>query len=244
MNRRLIVIAAGAALVVAACGGGGTPAPSGGGSGDLEGKIVNVGGAFVDAEATTSRSDQAVRGRDRRRRPLQRRQVVRAAAQRPGPGRQPAGRRADPTAGRDEELRATGQPLPAARRHPRLRSTTNYGPGWKELGTAADGKVYGVFHRVNVKGNVFYPKAAFDDARATRCPRPGTSSRPSGQDQADGGPPGASASRRCGTGWPATDWVEAIMLRTAATDTYDKWASHALPFTTRRQERGEHMLDI
>ena len=25
------------------------------------------------------------------------------------------------------------------------------------------------------------------------------------------------------TGWPATDWMEDIMLRTAGTETYDKW---------------------
>ena len=32
------------------------------------------------------------------------------------------------------------------------------------------------------------------------------------------------------TGWPATDWMEDIMLRTAGTDTYDQWVSHEIPF--------------
>ena len=32
------------------------------------------------------------------------------------------------------------------------------------------------------------------------------------------------------TGWPATDWLEDEMLRTAGPDTYDKWVSHAIPF--------------
>jgi alpha-glucoside transport system substrate-binding protein len=32
------------------------------------------------------------------------------------------------------------------------------------------------------------------------------------------------------TGWPATDWLEDIMLRTAGTATYDKWVSHEIPF--------------
>ena len=32
----------------------------------------------------------------------------------------------------------------------------NYAPVWKELGTGNDGKVYGVFHRVNAKSFVWY----------------------------------------------------------------------------------------
>ncbi|WP_316859812.1 ABC transporter substrate-binding protein [uncultured Cohaesibacter sp.] len=32
------------------------------------------------------------------------------------------------------------------------------------------------------------------------------------------------------TGWPATDWVEDMMLRTASPETYDKWVTNAIPF--------------
>ena len=32
------------------------------------------------------------------------------------------------------------------------------------------------------------------------------------------------------TGWPATDWVEDIMLRTQPPETYDKWATNEIPF--------------
>src|SRR5207247_10682241 len=32
------------------------------------------------------------------------------------------------------------------------------------------------------------------------------------------------------TGWPATDWMEDIMLRTAGPATYDKWYKHEIPF--------------
>ena len=32
------------------------------------------------------------------------------------------------------------------------------------------------------------------------------------------------------TGWPATDWMEDIMLRTAGPDVYDQWVSHEIPF--------------
>ncbi|MGY9033485.1 MAG: alpha-glucoside ABC transporter substrate-binding protein, partial [Rhodobacterales bacterium] len=49
---------------------------------------------------------------------------------------------------------------------------------------------------------------------------------------ADGGTPwciglGSGAA----TGWPATDWVEDMMLRTQAPDVYDRWVSNEMPFT-------------
>lgn len=32
------------------------------------------------------------------------------------------------------------------------------------------------------------------------------------------------------TGWPATDWVEDFLLRTASPETYDKWVTNEIPF--------------
>src|SRR5690606_154324 len=31
-------------------------------------------------------------------------------------------------------------------------------------------------------------------------------------------------------GWPATDWLEDIVLRTAGGDVYDQWVAHEIPF--------------
>jgi alpha-glucoside transport system substrate-binding protein len=33
------------------------------------------------------------------------------------------------------------------------------------------------------------------------------------------------------SGWPGTDWIEDIMLRTAGPDLYDKWVNHEIPWT-------------
>ena len=33
------------------------------------------------------------------------------------------------------------------------------------------------------------------------------------------------------SGWPGTDWIEDIMLRTAGPELYDKWVSHEIPWT-------------
>ena len=32
------------------------------------------------------------------------------------------------------------------------------------------------------------------------------------------------------TGWPATDWIEDVLLRTAGVETYDQWVNHTIPF--------------
>jgi alpha-glucoside transport system substrate-binding protein len=49
---------------------------------------------------------------------------------------------------------------------------------------------------------------------------------------ADGGTPWCVGFESGGaTGWPATDWMEDIMLRTAGADTYDQWVTHEIPFT-------------
>ena len=32
------------------------------------------------------------------------------------------------------------------------------------------------------------------------------------------------------TGWPLTDWVEDVVLRTAGVDVYDQWVAHEIPF--------------
>ena len=32
------------------------------------------------------------------------------------------------------------------------------------------------------------------------------------------------------TGWPATDWVEDVMLRVQSPEVYDQWVAHAIPF--------------
>ena len=36
------------------------------------------------------------------------------------------------------------------------------------------------------------------------------------------------------TGWPATDWVEDIMLRTQPLDVYDQWVANEIPFSDER----------
>ncbi len=47
------------------------------------------------------------------------------------------------------------------------------------------------------------------------------------------------------TGWPATDWMEDIMLRTAGAEIYDQWVAHEIPFNAPEVVRaGELLGDI
>lgn len=94
-----------------------------------------------------------------------------------------------------------------------------------------NGKHYGLPTNVNLKSMVWYPKAAFD-AKGYTVPKTWDELLAlSDKIKASGSAPWCVGFESgSATGWPATDWMEDIMLRTAGTDTYDKWVSHKIPF--------------
>ncbi|HEX5937547.1 MAG TPA: extracellular solute-binding protein [Actinomycetota bacterium] len=96
---------------------------------------------------------------------------------------------------------------------------------------ADDGHLYGAFTRVNVKGIVWYPKP---ELRAAGYEIP-----TSGEElveltdrlRADGETPwcmGLESGEA--DGWPATDWIENLVLNGAGPEVYDDWTYHRLPF--------------
>lgn len=96
---------------------------------------------------------------------------------------------------------------------------------------AYNGKHYGLPTNINLKSMVWYPKAAFDAAGYTVPTTWDELIALSDQIVADGSNPWCVGFESEGaTGWPATDWVEDIMLRTAGPDVYDQWVSHEIPF--------------
>ncbi|MGZ8578249.1 MAG: ABC transporter substrate-binding protein [Actinomycetota bacterium] len=84
---------------------------------------------------------------------------------------------------------------------------------------------------INLKSMVWYPKAAFD-AKGYTVPETWDDLLAlSDQIVADGSTPWCVGYKSEGsTGWPATDWMEDIMLRTAGADVYDQWYKHEIPF--------------
>ncbi|HJU57389.1 MAG TPA: ABC transporter substrate-binding protein [Actinomycetota bacterium] len=94
-----------------------------------------------------------------------------------------------------------------------------------------DGEHYGIPTNVNLKSMVWYPKDDFDAAGYTVPTTWDEMLALSDQIVADGGTPWCVGFESGGaTGWPATDWMEDIMLRTAGVETYDQWVAHEIPF--------------
>jgi alpha-glucoside transport system substrate-binding protein len=94
-----------------------------------------------------------------------------------------------------------------------------------------DGKHYGLPSNLNLKSMIWYPKDDFDAAGYTEPATFDDLIALSDQIVADGGTPWCVGfESEDATGWPATDWMEDIMLRTAGTDVYDQWVSHDIPF--------------
>jgi alpha-glucoside transport system substrate-binding protein len=231
MARRVAVLGAAAAIALAACSSGSTAAPGGSG-GSLSGTTVTVGGAFVDVEATNF--EDAVK-------PFEDATGVKVVYSGDKSFEQnlnvqvQAGNPPDvallPQPGGMKNYASQGKlyPLPA---DIIANIDANYAPGWKEMGTAADGKVYGVFHRVNLKAQVFYPKAVWD-AKGYTVPTTWDELKTLEDKMvADGTPPWCiGIESGAATGWPFTDWVEEVMLRTVGKDGYDNWINGTTPFT-------------
>ena len=145
-----------------------------------------------------------------------------------------------PQPGLASDLAARGllHPLPASMN---AWTVDNYGAGqsWVDLGTYADkagaDQHYGFFYNVNVKSLVWFVPENFEDA-GYEVPESMEDLRAlTEQIVADGETPwcvglGSGAA----TGWPATDWVEDIMLRTQPADVYDDWTTNKIAFNDER----------
>ncbi len=109
------------------------------------------------------------------------------------------------------------------------------GPSWVDLGTYenADGnkELFGFFYKVDVKSLVWYSPENFEDAGYEVPTTMEELKALTDQIVADGETPWCIGLGSGGaTGWPATDWVEDMLLRTQPPEVYDKWVSNEIPF--------------
>ncbi len=120
-----------------------------------------------------------------------------------------------------------------------VRENYAAGQSWVDLGTYAnaDGtdELFGFFYKVDVKSLVWYVPEAFDEAGYDIPETMEELKALTDQIVAEGGTPwciglGSGAA----TGWPATDWVEDMMLRTQTPDVYDQWVANEIPFSDER----------
>jgi len=105
-----------------------------------------------------------------------------------------------------------------------------YDPAWKEYGSI-DGTYYATPLGASVKSFVWYSPSMFADAGYEIPTTWDDLIALSDQIVVDGGTPWcAGIESGESTGWPATDWLEDVMLRTAGPDVYDQWVKHEIPF--------------
>jgi alpha-glucoside transport system substrate-binding protein len=115
--------------------------------------------------------------------------------------------------------------------------TDNYGAGssWVALGTykGKDGaeNFYAFPYKADLKSLVWYSPENFKDAGYEIPKTMEELVALSDKIVADGGKPWCIGLGSGGaTGWPATDWVEDLMLRTQSPETYDKWVKNEVKF--------------
>ena len=114
----------------------------------------------------------------------------------------------------------------------------NYGAGqsWVDIGTSKDkdGKAqfFGFSYKTDVKSLVWYSPENFKDAGYAIPTTMEEMIALSDKIVADGGKPWCIGLGSGGaTGWPATDWMEDIMLRTQKPEVYDGWVNNSVKFT-------------
>ncbi|NJM83075.1 MAG: carbohydrate ABC transporter substrate-binding protein [Tabrizicola sp.] len=116
-----------------------------------------------------------------------------------------------------------------------LRENYAAGESWVGLGTyaGADGAaaLYAFPYKIDVKSLVWYVPENFEDAGYEVPQTMEELKALTDKIVADGGTPWCIGLGSGGaTGWPATDWVEDMMLRTQSPETYDKWVKHEIGF--------------
>lgn len=118
-----------------------------------------------------------------------------------------------------------------------LRDNYAAGESWVGLGTykGQDGTpaLYALPYKIDVKSLVWYSPENFEDAGYAVPETMEELKALTDQIVADGGTPWCIGLGSGGaTGWPATDWVEDMMLRTQPPEVYDRWVSNELPFNS------------
>lgn len=113
----------------------------------------------------------------------------------------------------------------------------NYAAGssWSSLGTYDDPEgnptFYAFPYKIDVKSLIWYVPENFEDFGYEVPETMEELKALTEQIAAEGETPWCIGLGSGGaTGWPATDWVEDLMLRTQPPEVYDQWVTHEIPF--------------
>ncbi|GAB3593628.1 ABC transporter substrate-binding protein [Angustibacter peucedani] len=107
-----------------------------------------------------------------------------------------------------------------------------WGKDWKGYGTV-DGTFYAAPLGANVKSFVWYSPKAFQEkgyAVPQTLDELMTLTQKITADNGKGSAWCVGIGSGDATGWPATDWLEDMLLRTSGPEVYDQWVNHQIPF--------------
>lgn len=136
-----------------------------------------------------------------------------------------------PNPGMMRELAAEGRLVDLSKILDMKQARKDYAPVWLDLGAYKD-KLQAIFISADVKSLVWYNPRQFA-AKGYKIPKTWDEMTAlSDKIAANGGTPWAvGLESGAASGWPGTDWIEDIMLRTAGPEVYDKWVNHDIPWT-------------
>ncbi|TCB95776.1 carbohydrate ABC transporter substrate-binding protein [Micromonospora zingiberis] len=138
-----------------------------------------------------------------------------------------------PQPGLIERFAERGQ-IKAASADTKAMAEQNYPADWLKYSTVG-GTFYGAPLGSNVKSFVWYSPKMFQEKGWT-VPTTWDEMIKLSDTIADSGTKPWCAGIESGeaTGWPATDWIEDVMLRTQTPEVYDQWTTHEIPFNDPR----------
>ena len=124
---------------------------------------------------------------------------------------------------------------------------SRYAQGWLDSATLSspdgDDVMAGVWWKAANKDLVWYPKVTFD-AAGYEVPTTWDELLALTQTIADDGDAAWCLGIESGvaTGWVATDWIEALMLRTTSPENYDAWVAGDLPFSSPEVKHAAELM--
>ncbi|RIV36596.1 ABC transporter substrate-binding protein [Micromonospora radicis] len=138
-----------------------------------------------------------------------------------------------PQPGLIERFAERGQ-IKAASADTKAMAEQNYPADWLKYSTVG-GNFYGAPLGSNVKSFVWYSPKMFEE-KGWAVPTTWDEMIKLSDTIADSGTKPWCAGIESGeaTGWPATDWIEDVMLRTQTPEVYDQWTTHEIPFNDPR----------
>jgi alpha-glucoside transport system substrate-binding protein len=238
---RWIIAAAAMAMVVAACGGDDattTTAAGDGGDRPFEGEVVNVFGAFVDADAAAFDDTVA---------PFEEETGIDVVYEGSGDFETQIGIRVE--GGNAPDIAMFPQPGLWAQFIDDMVDFGDLGVDTNQM--TADNSAYlaelpgfiatlngneregtfGAWFRLNTKSWIWVPEPEFTDAGYEDPATWDDLIALQGQILADGNTPWCFGIESAGaTGWVTTDWMEDIVMRAAGLDAYDDWVAHEIAF--------------